>query len=533
MQAVQSIQQKSLWGKRIPTLLGVGILVVGLLVGVLFIGQGAGVFAPRATPETTPKNVKITNTSDSIFTVSFMTDSATPAYIKWGTDKNKVKTQQADDREQISAGSNSFTTHHITVRGLQPDTSYFFTIGTADGALYDNNGEVFTVKTTKKGGALPAAKTIYGAVTTQSGAPADGSLVYVKIPGAIEQSVLVKSGGWAVPLAGARTTEGSFAAITDDTELQITVQGTNPQDATGMNVLVKDARPVATLTFGKAVAETVSATPAVVATAAPAVPETSSATDIATLPAESLTVTQTKSETASKAMTELVQSSSAASLQQTEVSASASPSPTPEVTTVDLRTVEETKVAPTVTTTQPTITGQAAPKVTVKIEVHSDNQIYQQVVTDDQGNFSLDIAALKETLEPGEHTVSYSYTDPQTGKEITKTQTFTVAAQEPQTASQPYGSGNPIPLGETATTSAATATPSAKVATKSATASVSAKTATTATKTSTASTLPASGAIGTTLALIFGGIFFIISGAWSFWASSEIVPARASSRIPE
>ena len=36
------------------------------------------------------------------------------------------------------------------------------------------------------------------------------------------------------------------------------------------------------------------------------------------------------------------------------------------------------------------------------------------------------------------------------------------------------------------------------------------------------SAIPVSGSVGTTFALVFGGLFFIISGAWSFWISSQL-----------
>ncbi len=521
MQSVQATRPTSLWSKRIPTLFGVGILVVGLIVGVVFIGQGAGVFAPRASAETTPKNVKITNVSEGIFTVSFLTDAPTPAFVKYSTDETKLSLQQPDDRDQLSGNIGEYTSHHITIRGLQPATVYYFVIGTGSGALFDNNGTVFKITTAKKAGAPAAAKTIYGSVTTQSGAPADGSIVYIKIPGAYEQSSLVKaSGSWAVPLSGARTADGSaYAAVTDETELQITAQGSQVGDMQSLNVLVKNAQPVATITFGQ---------PIVQAQAPVVSPSPSPTSEPATVPTPAPTPsTGGAPRSSTNALTDLANATP---------SAQASPSASPTVSqtqsnTVDLKVVEQTKQAPTVTTSQPIITGQAVPNVTVKIEVHSENQIYQQVVTDDQGNFVLDLASIKSQLEPGEHTVTYSYIDPTTGKQVTKSQTFTVSAEEPQATNQPYGSGNPVPIG-TATQSA-TATSSAQTATASAAASSSAKTASSTARVSTASTsgTPVSGAIGATMALIFGGLFFIISGAWSFWASREFSEVRAPSRI--
>jgi hypothetical protein len=108
---------KPLWQRRIPTLLGLGFLVVALVIGVVFIGQGAGVFAPRATAETTPKNVRLTNVTDSTFTVSFMTEIETTSFVKYGTEEDAVNLQVADDRIQLSATSDKFKLLHWHCRG--------------------------------------------------------------------------------------------------------------------------------------------------------------------------------------------------------------------------------------------------------------------------------------------------------------------------------------------------------------------------------------------------------------------------------
>ncbi|HKY74363.1 MAG TPA: fibronectin type III domain-containing protein, partial [Patescibacteria group bacterium] len=116
--------------KRIPTILGIIFLVSGLGVGIFIVNQGTGGFLPKASPETTPKNVKITNISDNAFSVSFITDTATPGYIKYGTEADKLQSQTSDDRDQLSGAVGQFTTHHITLRSLSPATPYYFAIGT-------------------------------------------------------------------------------------------------------------------------------------------------------------------------------------------------------------------------------------------------------------------------------------------------------------------------------------------------------------------------------------------------------------------
>ncbi|MDH5533376.1 MAG: fibronectin type III domain-containing protein, partial [Candidatus Pacebacteria bacterium] len=251
---MQPINDKqALMKKRIPTMVGLGVLVVGLIVGVIFLGTGPGVFAPRATPETTPSKIKLTNVTDAGFTVSFYTSAATPGYIKYGTDSKTIKSQTGDDRDQLSGTVGDYKLHHITVRGLKPSTAYYYVLGTGSNASYDDNGSPFTVKTAARGGAPSAAKTAYGNVLNKSGSPENGAIVYVTLPGVGEMSSLVKSSGsWAIPLSNARKADGSgYATINETDNLTIFVQGTSPSLTSNLTIAVADSQPVADIIAGE------------------------------------------------------------------------------------------------------------------------------------------------------------------------------------------------------------------------------------------------------------------------------------------
>ncbi len=508
----------SMLDKRIPTLVGLGILVVGLVVGIVLLGTGTSVFAPRATPETTPKQIRVTNVSDSSFTVSFATDEATPGFLKYGLEAQKTNTQAPDDRDKLTGSVESYTMHHITVTGLEAGTEYFYLLGTGGNTTFDNNGAPFSIKTTPRGGTPAAAKTAYGSVTTETGSPADGAIVYIKMEGVGELSTLVKSSGsWAIPLSNARATgTGAYAQVADEQSMTVEVRGVTPQQQVTYETLVSASRPVAALQFGK---------------------NTQSAT------LESSRSTDTDSETTAVrrgAINDLLGDD--ADLRDKETSESATLPVISEAAmatataSLDLTDTEHQLIS----TTQPVITGVVPPNVTIDIEVHSETQITQQLISNPDGTFTLDIEALGKELEPGEHTVTYSYIDPASGQKVTKTQTFTVAPKtdvqqlaqadtsdsrgrststSPSPSPSPFGSGNPYPVGGTGTQSAtqsATAGSATKSATKSATPS--ART----TMPSTASGIPVSGSVGTTTALVAGGLLFLLAGAWSFWMSKEL-----------
>lgn len=499
-------KKKGLLKKQIPTIIGIGVLLVALVAGIMFFGEGTGVFAPRATPQTTPKKIKLTNVSDSGFTVSFLTDEATAGFIKYGTGQDDLKSQASDDRDQLSGSVGKYQLHHITLRGLQPNTSYHYTLGTGSGAKFDNNGQPFTVKTTQRAGAPSAAKTVYGSVVNQGGNPADGSIVYLSIAGVGEMSSLVKSSGsWAIPLSNARTADGSqYATITDDDTFTLVVQGPSANLTSQISMTVGQAQPVPNITLGQ------------------------DGTAVAALPTPSPTAVETQDQTNLDEPSASTESSSTLTDDTTQpvergglsdlVSSSTQSATAQEPVVLDLEEAQAATAAPTITSTQPTIKGMAAPQVKVTIVVNSDTQITQELISDANGGFTLDIAALQKQLEPGEHTVTYSYIDPDTGKEVTKTQTFYVnpdtssqialaSSPSPSPSSYPYGSGNPYSIGG---------------ATQSATATSSATSSSRISVPSTSSGVPKSGSVGTTYALIIGGIFFILAGAWSFWIAQQL-----------
>ena len=522
----QPVLQKSFMQKRIPTLIGLGFLVIGLVVGVVFLGKGAGIFAPRAAPETTPKQVKITNLTETTFSVSFFTDESTVGSLAIGTSEEDLTITAPDDRNAVSAGDDTFTLHHITARGLSAGTKYYFYIKTGSGAMYDNNGSPFVITTAKKTGTPTAAKTIFGNVSTATGAPAGNAVAYITPEGAAELSVRVsETGSFALPLSNARTPDGSaYATITDQTPLRVFVQNELPNESITHVTRVSDSQPVTKLTFVSGQSTEVAAVDGTEMATLPEQDVIESSTEVATATAEARTsarlaadtgadATATASTTASSSASN-ASSSSALATETSTQSSSLADTAAGTTTVVSL----ENATSQTVTTNQPTIVGKAAANVQVKIEVHSDTQISDTLTADANGEFEIDISEYKQTLEPGEHTVNYSYVDPATGKTITKSKTFTVSsrtlaqATTTTTTTTPYGTTNPYRIGGTATQSAATGS---ATSTSSAVATSSGR----KTMPSTSSGIPVSGAVGTTLALIFGGAFFIISGLWSFWVS--------------
>lgn len=492
-----------LFKRQIPTLLGLGILIVSLVAGLLMFGSGTGVFAPRATPQTTPKNVKVTNLTDKSFTVSFYTDEATSGFVKFGTTADSLKTQASDDRDQLSGTVGEFRLHHVTVRGLTPNTTYFYTLGTGSSARFDNNGAPFTIKTFSAISGTPSLnKTVYGTVANRNGAPAEGSIVFLLSDNTAEMSTLVKSSGsWAISLSSALASDGTgYAQLAEDSNLSVIVQGIEPSESSVFSTSVSNAQPAPEVTLGE--------TP-----------------EVGLLPggeAAEGPIEEEFVEPANEIDQDLLNNGPATSGSLDELIAEATDEeettdeePVVQEAVLDLTVVAETET-PTLVD-QPVIKGSAAPGVVVTIEVHSEAVITQTLVADENGGFTLDVAQLSQQLEPGEHTVTYSYTDPNSGEVVTRTQTFMVADTSNQIAqanignsngSSSFGSGNPFPVETPTPTPTPTPEPEEET-TRSAVVATDSGTFT-------------AGSVTNTIALIVGGIFFIGAGSWSWWLAQEM-----------
>jgi hypothetical protein len=228
---------------KIPTIIGLLILIIGVAAGI-FLVQTTQILRPAASPEETPKNVRITNITDRSFTVSWVTDKATTGFVSYGTSQNLGQTESRDKQVPTSL-------HHITITGLAPSTDYFFKIA-SQGRLFDNKGRPFQTKTAPSPVRTPTADVIFGKVKNQSGLPETETIVYVNFSGASPLSTTTdKDGQWTLNLGEARSTNlVNFADYDASTILEIFIQGTKNQFATA-RVRIETAKPVPDIVLGK------------------------------------------------------------------------------------------------------------------------------------------------------------------------------------------------------------------------------------------------------------------------------------------
>lgn len=198
------------------------ILISGLLVGLYLLSQQTNLF-PKAAPQITPQEVKISNLSDNSFTVSWVTpDKPTIGFVSYG--QGNLTETALDDRD--TAGPKPRTTHHITLKNLIPQTTYLFKISSA-GQTFDNNGQPYSVTTTPTTqDTPPLPQPIFGKVKTADSKPPQEAVVYVEIgEGTLLSSYTRADGNWLVTLNNARTKDlSTYLTPQDQDRVAVTIQ---------------------------------------------------------------------------------------------------------------------------------------------------------------------------------------------------------------------------------------------------------------------------------------------------------------------
>lgn len=179
---------------KIPTLLGLGIIILGIVIGIFIIIREQ-IFITRATPDITPKNIILTNIEDQSLTVSWQTPLEITSFLSFGPTGNEHIA--IDDRDENTLQTH--TMHYVTFKNLQPNTTYKYRI--ISGKL---KSEIFEVTTASPATAQNGQKPVIGSVLEEN-EPLNEGIAYLSISGAVTQSALVKnSGNFLIPLSFTR-----------------------------------------------------------------------------------------------------------------------------------------------------------------------------------------------------------------------------------------------------------------------------------------------------------------------------------------
>lgn len=442
---------------KIPSILGITVLVAGIAVGVALIGQQQ-IFRLGATGGAAPEDVRVSNISHSSFTVSWITQKETVGHVSWGT--NTALGQLARQIE-----STNKRVHSVTINGLQPAANYYFVINSG-GTEFDNNGVPWAVTTGPALSASTGTLLASGSVTKSDGTPADNVLVYIN-GGNISQLSATTSpnGTWTIPLSIARNrTLSGYADLSSGVELDIFVQA--GQATAAAQISATTANPVPNITLGQTY------------------DFRKSSNETFNLPKANVNLPEDSDEPTGPGGLDI----------------SGDPGSENEKT-VSLGNLKEGEI---VFTPTPEFFGDGPPNTILNVTIESE-PVTLEVKTKPNGTWAF---SPKTTLEDGEHTITIAWIDSQ-GFLRSLVRTFTVFAQEgePGFVSTPSGSTNtPTPTLSPSPTTRPTQTPIATV-----TASPS-PAPTRVSIPSTESGVPNAGSLAPTLILATVGLMLLLSG---------------------
>jgi len=401
--------QNSLLHKRIPTLFGIILLLAGFFA-INYAVNHTVFFTTQASPTYTPEELRVTNLTDTSFTLSYVTQESVLGTLTYDSTPtgNKVA---LDDRDQQSGTPQPYLTHHITVKNLSPNTTYYYSILSSNKTFIDKD-KPFSVKTLNSLTQDPSRQTpIVGSVANEDGSHDNNTIVLLVTDGAQTLSTLTKADGtFIMPLNALRTNDfSSYIAFTPNSLIKLLVE--NPKGKATVSVLASQINPVPLITLNNSYDFTTS----IQGQISP-VPIASSSADTSSFPSFSATEVGPKEP------------------------AIASPDRNEELHD-----------------SQPQFEGTALPNTEVQIEIHSGDPITTTVTSNKNGSW---VFRPTTKLEPGEHTVTIKTKNSQ-GILQTITRNFTVFAEGSQFTEPSVSPTQPTatPLPEITITPTPTLTP--------------------------------------------------------------------------
>ena len=153
--------------------------------------------------------------------MSWVTDSAETGYVSYGISPGNLNINVYDDRGQATIAD----THHITITGLNPGTTYYYKI-VSGGVTYDDNGSPYQM-TTGPGLGFTLPEMISGRVYKANGTEAEGTIIYVSMGTSQVLSGLVNNqGAWAMDIAPIRTADyQEYVTYVNDDSISLDARG--------------------------------------------------------------------------------------------------------------------------------------------------------------------------------------------------------------------------------------------------------------------------------------------------------------------
>lgn len=250
--------RNTFWDKRIPTLLSILLIGISIIITSLLV-KSRTVFVSRADVTQNPQNVKITNISDSSFTISYTTDIESIGSVNFGENKNLG--QIAIDGRDQEEGIRPHKIHNFTLHNLKQNTRYFFTITSGQNTFLNNNIPYETTTASRPEITLAPQTPIAGKIVLPDGGNPKEALVYVKTDKAQEISSLSKADGtYSLPLSSLLLQDLSYPATLDAQDI-IKMTITDGVFKSSVLLSAKQINPVPVITLSQDYDFTLNPTP--------------------------------------------------------------------------------------------------------------------------------------------------------------------------------------------------------------------------------------------------------------------------------
>lgn len=401
----------SLLNKKIPTIVGIILLISMIVVGIVLIGKDK-IFGNQNKISITPSKITIANIQDTQFTVSWITQDKTAGNIKYSDNNQNINLVAKDERDERVGEASKFNMHYVTIKGLQPTKAYYFKIGSGN-SFFDNNGKPYTVTTGPALDSSGEAKIISGRVLKSDNSPADGVLVYLSAANmAILSSLTDKEGRWAIFLNKARNSDFSTFANIDPEATILKVEAQSETLAVQATTITKNAFPVPDIVLGHAPYDFREKTIADQPMPSPKISPIQSASPSGQLGLEN------KEQVPFQAPAQPTEEQNKSS--QFDLKPLASTKTPATTVTID----NPAKDGEELNTLKPEFLGKGPVNKVLTIKIESPTTISKTVIVDKNGGWQF---SPLENLTPGNHTINVSYLDSD-GKTQTISKKFVVMA---------------------------------------------------------------------------------------------------------
>ncbi len=234
--------------QHIPTIIALFLLLVGL-GSTVFLTEQIQQFSAKASQSSNPEEIQITNVADTSFSVSWTTQDKATGSLSFHA-PGGTKQLALDDRD--GNAPQQYTTHHITVVDLTPETTYDVTI-ISNGKSFGAGNQSYRIKTAQAvGGVSNPPPPLYGIIKTADDQPAAGTLVYFSTPATQVVSTIAGSDGrFVLPVGSIREQNlARIVTLTPETAGDITMRGPDNSTST-IKTILKNTAPLPSITLGK------------------------------------------------------------------------------------------------------------------------------------------------------------------------------------------------------------------------------------------------------------------------------------------